>query len=101
MTNCNHSFKYVDIPNGEDGHYCALCGINEDRIKKTEHNPRVIATDPWNSIDKSLDLLIDKIIIEANPSIIDDHIPDLLDDWDNRVMAIEVIENKLKQLKGE
>lgn len=65
-----------------------------------KHINRVIKTDPWNSINKSLDLLIDKIILESNPQALDDHIPDILDDWDNRVMAMEVIEDRINKLKG-
>ena len=65
-------------------------------------NPRLSNAKVWMPIDKAINSLIDRIILEFNPKIIDDLIPDFLDDWDNRETAIEYLIDKLKkQLKGE
>lgn len=66
----------------------------------TDLHPRVIRANPWNSIDENLNELLDKIILEVHPNILDDDIPDTLDDWDNREMAIEYLIDKLTKMKG-
>ena len=63
-------------------------------------HPRILKSDPWTSVDQALDNLIDKLILEVNPTVLDDDIPDLLDNWDNREMAIEVLIDKLIDKKG-
>ena len=66
-----------------------------------EPHPRVMNSDPWKSIDQSLEALLDKIILEFSPNTPDDDIPDLLDDWDNRENAIEILQTKLSRMKGD
>lgn len=62
-------------------------------------NARVMASDPWRTIDNSLESLIDKVVLEFNPQTLDDDIPDTLDDWDNRVEAIDYLIEKLSKIK--
>ncbi len=62
-------------------------------------NARVMASDPWRTIDNSLESLIDKVVLEFNPQTLDDDIPDTLDDWDNRVEAIDYLIEKLQKAK--
>lgn len=62
-------------------------------------NARVMASDPWRTIDNSLESLIDKVVLEFNPQTLDDDIPDTLDDWDNRVEAIDYLVEKLLKIK--
>lgn len=66
-----------------------------------EPHPRLIKSNPWNTIDDSLGELIDKIILEFNPQVLDDDIPDTLDDFANRNEAIEYLLKKLLTMKGE
>ena len=69
--------------------------------KYTDPHPRLIKSNPWNSVEDSINELVDKIILEMNPQTLDDDIPDVLDDWDNRENAIEYLIEKLqKLLKG-
>jgi nitrate/nitrite-specific signal transduction histidine kinase len=64
-------------------------------------NPRFMASDPWRSIDQALESLIDKVVLELNPDTLDDNINDTLDDWDNRVEAIDYLVEKLQKQKAE
>lgn len=66
----------------------------------TDPHPRFIKSDPWASVDTKIDELIDKVIFEFTPEMLDDDIPEQLDDWDNRVNAIEIIITKLEKMKG-
>lgn len=67
----------------------------------TEPKPRFIKTDPWADVDTKLNELIDKIVIEFTPGVLDDDLPDLLDDWDNRQTAIEILQDKLLKMLSE
>jgi len=59
-------------------------------------------TNPWNSIDKAMEELINIVIMELNPELLDDDYPDAFDQWDNIEEAILYIKDKLnKKLKGE
>lgn len=58
-----------------------------------------MASDPWRTIDNSLESLIDKVVLEFNPQTLDDDIPDTLDDWDNRAEAIDYLIEKLSKIK--
>lgn len=58
-----------------------------------------MASDPWRTIDNSIESLIDKVVLEFNPQTLDDDIPDTLDDWDNRVEAIDYLIEKLSKIK--
>lgn len=62
---------------------------------------RIIQTNPWKDIDQSIEDLIDKTILEFNPEVLDDDIPDLLDDPDQQSEAIDYLIEKLKKLKEE
>ena len=64
-------------------------------------NPRFMASDPWRSIDASLDSLVDKIVLEMNPQTLDDDIEDVLNEWDNRENAIDYLIEKLQKMKDE
>lgn len=64
-------------------------------------NPRFIASDPWRGVDESLESLIDKIVVEFNPEVLDDDLPDVMDDWDERLNAIDYLINKLLKMKEE
>lgn len=51
-------------------------------------------------IDEKLNRLIDDVIMELNPELLDDDYPDAYEDWDKRVEAMEYIKEKLqKQLE--
>lgn len=63
-------------------------------------NTRFMASDPWRNIPDALESLIDKVVLEFNPSTLDDDIPDVLDDWDNREEAIDYLIEKLQKMKG-
>ena len=66
----------------------------------TDPHPRFIKSDPWASVDDKINELIDKVILDFSPETLDDDIPDLLDDWDNRENAIEILIDKLQKMKG-
>lgn len=66
----------------------------------TDPHPRLIKSDPWTSLDDKLNEVIDKVILEFSPNTLDDDIPDVLDDWDNRENAIEILITKLQKMKG-
>lgn len=66
----------------------------------TDPHPRLIKSDPWTSLDDKLNEIIDKVILEFTPNTLDDDIPDVLDDWDNRENAIEILITKLQKMKG-
>lgn len=63
-------------------------------------NVRFMASDPWRTIDDSLESLIDKVVLEMNPQLLDDQINEALDEWDNRETAIEILIDKLTKMKG-
>jgi hypothetical protein len=63
-------------------------------------NTRFMASDPWRTIDNSLESLIDKVVLEMNPQLLDDQINEALEDWDNRETAIEILIDKLTKMKG-
>lgn len=71
----------------------------EDMLQKL--NPRFMASDPWRTIDQSLESLIDKIVLELNPQTLDDQIDEVLNDWDNRKDSIEYLIEKLQKLLAE
>lgn len=64
-------------------------------------NVRFMASDPWRTIDQSLESLIDKVILEMNPGLLDDQINDYLDDWDEREDAIKYLIEKLQKQLAE
>lgn len=66
----------------------------------TDPHPRVIKSDPWTNLDQKLNEVIDKVILDFTPNTPDDDIPDVLDDWDNRENAIEILIDKLQKMKG-
>jgi len=43
--------------------------------------------------------LIEYTIMELNPGHVDDDMPDLLDDWDKRIEAIDYLVEKLLKMK--
>jgi len=70
--------------------------------KKIIQSPRVRNAQTWMSLDHQLNSVIDRIILELNPRLLDAAIADALNDWDNRETAIEYLIEKLqKELKGE
>lgn len=60
---------------------------------------RIIETNPWNTVDKEIDVLISKVVLQMNPEVLDDDLNDLLDDWDNRENAIDYLIDKLIKIK--
>jgi hypothetical protein len=64
-----------------------------------EPSPRLLATDPWSSVDQYMDRLIDKVIIEMNPETqTEEQLKSLLEDTDNRQNAIDWIISKLVKI---
>lgn len=63
-------------------------------------DPRFMASDPWRTIDQALESLIDKIVLELNQTT-DENIARDLDEWDNRVDAIDYLIEKLQKMKAE
>lgn len=66
-----------------------------------EPHERLLKSNPWRNIPESLNDLIDKVILEFHPQLLDDDIPDAVDDWDNRVEAIDYLIEKLQKQKAE
>ena len=66
-----------------------------------EPNPRLVKSQPWASIDKVINELIDKIIFDDNELVVDDDIPDLIDDPVKRLEAIKDLQDRLKVLLKE
>lgn len=63
-------------------------------------HPRVMGADPWINTDEALNRLIDKVILEKFPNTLDDEIPDVLDNGDNRIDAMHTIIMRLLKMKG-
>lgn len=51
------------------------------------------------TINEKLEELIDEVIIMLNEPLLDDMYPDTLEDFDNRIEAIEYLEDKLLKIK--
>lgn len=66
----------------------------------TDIHPRIVKSNPWTSTDDSLNELIDKIIISVHPNLPRGMVDNVLNDWDNRELAIEVLQDKLLNMKG-
>lgn len=71
----------------------------EDALNRL--NPRFMASDPWRTIDQATESLIDKVVVEFNPEVLDDDLPDVMDDWDERKNAIDYLIDKLSKMKEE
>lgn len=74
-----------------------------NRLDKVEEvleqiSPRFMASNPWRTIDDSLESLVDKVIYELNPDM--DDTEENMNDWDNRLEAINYLVEKLVKMKG-
>ena len=67
----------------------------------TEPHPRLIKSNPWNSVDTAINELLDKIIFEENPGVVDDDIPDMIDDPEQRKSAIKILQDRLSIMIGD
>lgn len=61
----------------------------------------IMDTNPWESVDDSIDKLISKRILELNPKIPDGDLNEVLDDSDNRAEAVDDLILKLIKIKKE
>lgn len=61
----------------------------------------LMRTDPHLRIDDVIENLVDKVILELNPELFDDDMPDALNDFANRQEAIIYLLEKLMRLMEE
>jgi hypothetical protein len=62
---------------------------------------RLILTEPWKTTDDLLENLIDKEVLVRNPQVLDDDLEDIMNDWGERIEAIDAIIYKLEAIKKE
>jgi hypothetical protein len=54
----------------------------------------------FKSIEERLDDIVDEIVYENHPQALDDDLPDIMDDGDNREISINQIITLLERMKA-